>query len=102
MNAFSIFFFIVRVVGFQRFVVRKNIAEKPLTRLLLLLILKRSKFHRKARVLESVFNKFAGLQAQLKKTFQHRYFSQDFFLSGFSFTNIHDPQGSRGRGRVSV
>ena len=25
-----------------------------------------------------------------------------FFLSGFSFTNIHDSRDSRGRGRVSV
>ena len=25
-----------------------------------------------------------------------------FFLSGFSFTNIHDSQDSRGRGRVSI
>ena len=25
-----------------------------------------------------------------------------FFLSGFSFTNIHDSRDSRGRGRVSI
>ena len=47
MNAFTDFFVIVRVAGDQRFVVRKGIAEKSLNRLLLLLILKSSKFHRK-------------------------------------------------------
>ena len=30
---------------------------------------------------------------------QQRFF---FFLSGFSFTNIHDSQDSEGRGRVSI
>ena len=25
-----------------------------------------------------------------------------FFLSGFSFTNVHDSRDSRGRGRVSI
>ena len=65
MNVFSNLFVIVRVAGDQRFVVCKDIAEKSLNRLLLLLILKSSKFHRKAPVLESLFNKVAGLRAQL-------------------------------------
>ena len=47
MNAFTDLFVIMRVAGDQRFVVRKGIAEKSLSRLLLLLILKSSKFHRK-------------------------------------------------------
>ena len=32
----------------------------------------------------------------------HVFFFLFFFLSGFSFTNIHDSQDSRGRGRVSI
>ena len=54
-------FVIVRVVGDQKFVVCKDIAEKSLNRLLLLLILKIGKFQRKTPGLESLFNK--GLQA---------------------------------------
>ena len=34
-----------------------------------------------------------------RKVYQNSY---SFFLSGFSFTHIHDPQDSRGRGRVSI
>ena len=65
MNAFSNLSVIVRVAGDQRFVVRKNIPEKSLNRLLLLLILKNSKFHKKTAVMEFIFNKGAGLRAQL-------------------------------------
>ena len=44
-----------------------DIAEKSLNRLLLLLILKSSKFHRKTPVLEFLFNKVAGLRANFYK-----------------------------------
>ena len=43
----------------------RDIAEKSLNWLLLLLILKSSKFQGKAPVLESLFNKVAGLRAQI-------------------------------------
>ena len=65
MNAFLNLFVIVRLAGDQRFAVLKDIAEKSLNRLLPLLILKSSKFHKETPVLGSLFNKVAGLRTQL-------------------------------------
>ena len=45
----------------------KDVVEESLNRLLLLLILKNSKFHRKIPVLESLFNKVAGMRLQLSQ-----------------------------------
>ena len=36
------------------------------------------------------------------KSLQDRRCFMFFFLSGFSFTDIHDSQSSRGRGRLSL
>ena len=57
----------------------RDIAEKSLNRLLPLLFIKNSKFHRKKLVLESLFNKVTGLRAHnfLKKGLQHKYFSSE-------------------------
>ena len=54
----------------------REIAEKSLNRLLLLLILKSSTFHRKTLVLESCRNKFGGLRIELseKKTLTQVFF----------------------------
>ena len=60
-----IFAVVVRDAGDQRFFVNKDIVEKSCNRLLLLLILKSSKFHSKTPVLESLFGKVAGMRAQL-------------------------------------
>ena len=65
MNAFLNLFVIVRLAGDQRFAVLKDKTEKSLNRLLPLLILKSSKFHKETPVLGSRFNKVAGLRAQL-------------------------------------
>ena len=66
----------MRIASDQRFVVFKDIAEKSSNRLLLLLLLKNSKLHRKPPALESLFSKVAGLNARkfLKKRLQRRYF----------------------------
>ena len=65
MNAFSYLLVIARVAGDQKFVMGKDKAEKSSNRLLQLLILKSSRFHGKAPVLKSPFNKDAGLRAHI-------------------------------------
>ena len=45
----------------------KDVVEESLNRLLLLLILKNSKFHMKIPVLESLFNTVAGMRPQLSQ-----------------------------------
>ena len=62
-----------------------DIAEKSLYRVLLLLIIKSSKFH-KAPSLESLFNKVAGLKAQLfSKETPTQVFSSEILK------NIYEP-----------
>ena len=60
---FQISFVNARVADDQRFAVRKDIAEKSLNRLLLLLILRSSKFHTETP-LWSLFNKVTGLREE--------------------------------------
>ena len=45
-------------------------------------------------------NELISKKHKMVCTTLYMFFS--FFLSGFSFTNIHDSRDSRGRGRVSI
>ena len=51
----------------------------------------------------NTLKQFVGnLSTNCLSVFDHFVKSALFFLSGFSLTNIHDSQGSRGRRRVSI
>ena len=55
--------------------------------------------HRHFFIDEKNLQKFSYQRAYICLVILHDNFF--FFLSGFSFTNIHDSRDSRGRGRVS-
>ena len=61
----------------------RGIAEISSTRLLLLFILKSSKFHRKTPVLKSLFNKVAGMKPGTSLTFLKRDSNTGVFPAKF-------------------
>ena len=54
-------------------------------------------------LIEQIIDEETNINDDLfNKYFKFQRPSDFFFLSGFSFTNIHDSRDSRGRGRVSI
>ena len=67
-----------------------------------LILFRNSNSQQTDRLRKRIIKKFQsiGFKIEIVTNLQEVFFF--FFLSGFSFTNVHDSRDSRGRGRVSI